>query len=156
MSRLDRPKKQELQSRTGQELKPDLRKTISKSLRTMSVFQNRGEASQPRPKAPTSYQYYSTATTAQKKVTPPVELVFPPSGDIKSWGFVSGIVRFNIYPEDARYEECQAIVTMAIQNHHLLRIVYSPEERGLATLDVCKKKKAEWNKVNNFWMINQM
>lgn len=122
----------------------------------MSAFQNRGEASAPRPKAPTSREYFLKATSAQKKVTPAVEVVFPPSGDIKSWGFVSGIVRFNIYPEDARYEECQALVTMAVENHHLLRIVYSPDERGLATLDICKKKKAEWKKVNSFWVINEM
>lgn len=122
----------------------------------MSVFKAVNTGEQPRPKAPTSYEFFKDATTGQKKLRPSVEVVFPPSGDISSWGFVSSNMRFNVYRDDPRYDECLTLINLAVQNNHLLRIVYAPTERGLATLEVCKKKKGEWKKVSTRWLITQI
>lgn len=122
----------------------------------MSVFKATGTGSESRPKAPTSYEFFKDATSGQKKLTLPVTTVFTPSGDIGSWGFFSEKVRFNIYKEDPRYEECLALVNTSVENGHLLRIVYAPEEKGLATLTICPKKKASWKKTSSRWVITEI
>lgn len=117
----------------------------------MSAFSKKSDPSAQRPKAPTSYQFFKSATKAQQKLRPAVEAIFEPTEKMKSWGFCCPQMRFNIYEEDVRFSECPTIAQEAVANGWMLRIVYDESERGLATLEFDKKLKGEWVKVGNRW-----
>lgn len=117
----------------------------------MSAFSKKSDPSQTRQKAPTSYQFFKEATKLQRRPKHAVEVIFEPTEKMTSWGFCCFAMRFNIYKEDARFEECPAIVQEAVKEGWMLRIVYDESERGLATLEFDKKYKGKWNKTGNRW-----
>ena len=120
----------------------------------MSAFSKKSDPTQMRPKAPTSYQYFSAGVKGRQKTRAAVEAIFEPSGAMNSWGFMSPVMRFNIYAEDERFSECPDIVHQAVSNGWLLRIVYDQSERGLATLVFDEKTKVEWRKTGNrYWYL---
>lgn len=111
----------------------------------MTLFRNTDTASEPRKKAPTSFQYYSSKEKGRLKTTPAVEAIFMPNGNIRSYGFMCGeCLRFNVYADDPRFEECEELVKNIVQNDLLVRVAYSKDDRGLATLTVDAEKKAYW------------
>lgn len=111
----------------------------------MTLFKNTETASEPRKKAPTSFQYYSSKIKGRLKTTPAVEAIFMPSGNIRSYGFMCGeCLRFNVYSDDPRFEECEALVKNIVENDLLVRVAYSKDDRGLATLTVDSNSKACW------------
>jgi len=121
----------------------------------MSAFTKKSTPAESRPKAPTSYQFFKDATSGQKKSTPSVEAIFEPSGDIKSYGFMCSMMRFNIYQDDERYEECADLVAKVTSEGLMLRIIYDQSERGLATLKIDSKKRCTWIQKGNRWYIPQ-
>lgn len=122
----------------------------------MSAFSKKNTASEPQPKAPTSYEFYKGGTSGRLKTTALVRLIFPPNQvEIQSWGFVANTVRLNIYSSDPRFEECLSLVNLVVENGWGLRIVYSENDRGLATLDFDKKKRVVYNQKAWFWKVDQ-
>lgn len=121
----------------------------------MTLFSTTETASQPRKKAPTSYQYYSGRHKGRKNSTPAVEAIFLPSEKIRSYGFMCGeVLRFNIYHDDPRFEDCASLVARIIEENLFIRVSYSKDDRGLATLIVDPKKKGDWEDKSGWYKQN--
>lgn len=115
----------------------------------MTAFSNKSTPREKPPQRPTSYQFFKDAAKGVKGTKSPVDTIFAPSGKIQAWGFFTHNMRFNIYQDDERYPECEELVNQAVDNGWTLRVIYAEDERGLATLDIDKKKVANWRKSEN-------